>query len=123
MWGDLPFSLIRYRYPLRRDPHSRVPMTDLRTACAMKLLAVVSRGLKRDLMDIAHILGEGYPLATLLSWTTEDIPALPTETRLRCLLYHTEAMAEPDPLGVTTGAWYAARGLLQRQVAAFIRQA
>jgi hypothetical protein len=122
-WRGLPFSLIRYRYPLRRDPDGPVPITDLRTACAMKMLAVVNRGLKRDLVDIAHILGQGYPLAMILSWVSEDIPALPTETMLRCLLYHAEAMAEPDPLGLATGAWDAGRVLIQRQVAAFIRQA
>lgn len=104
-WLGVPFSLIRYRYRLERDPAAPVPMVDLRTAMGMKLLAVVNRGTRRDLIDVAACLEHGMDLPTLLSWAETDVPGLTVGTLLRCLVYHDEAAAEPDPEGLEADGW------------------
>jgi hypothetical protein len=121
-WLGVPFSLIRYRYRLEREASAPVPMVDLRTALGMKLLAVVNRGTRRDLIDVAVCLEQGTGLGTMLDWAVTDVPGLTVPTLLRCLAYHDEAAHEPDPEGLAADGWRQASARLLAAVRQQVRE-
>jgi hypothetical protein len=119
-WDDVPFSIIRYRYPLRAESFGGLPLADLRTIAGMKLLAALNRGARRDLIDLATCLDHGADLATMISQATADIPGLAAESLLRSLAYHDDAEREPDPDGLAPDGWTRAQATLAGAIRDFL---
>jgi len=113
----IAISLIRYRYAVAPSDHcGQTPISALRTAAGMKLLALVNRGYKRDFIDIAAIISHGHDLATLMQWTVADIPGMTSESMLRALAWLDDAEQQPHPDGVDDKTWLTTKRLMEKVV-------
>ena len=93
-------SLFFYDHPLIHKPLKYLALTlaDLRDIAAMKVDAVASRGVKRDLVDLYFICQSGYSLSDLLNFYNQKYGLLASNFVhiQKSLVYFEDA--EPNPM-------------------------
>ena len=88
----IEMSFFRYDYPLLRPLMitEYLDLVSVEDIAAMKIIAIVQRGTKRDFVDIYYLL-KRYNLETLLKMTTQKYSAFNRYIGLRGLTYFEDA--------------------------------
>lgn len=99
-------DILRHRYPvieeiIERDGLRLLALPDI---AAMKLLAISSRGSKKDFFDI-HALLEEFSMAQLLDFFAAKYPKMETFQVIMSLTYFQDAEGEPDPRSLRKDSW------------------
>lgn len=103
--GDIDgihFSFFWYKYPLIRvlKDFEGVLLASIEDIAAMKIIAIVQRGTRRDFVDIYYLL-KRVDLDTLFFWTEEKYPAFNRYMGMRALIYFDDAEKETDESRIT----------------------
>lgn len=90
-------SFFAYRYPLIRPLVSfeGVSLASVEDIAAMKVVAIVQRGKRRDFIDVYYLLQKNS-LKSVLSWVQEKFPSYNPYLCLRALIYFDDAEKERD---------------------------
>lgn len=88
-------SFFYYKYPLVGSlmDFQTIKIASLEDIAAMKMAAIVQRGIKRDFIDIYYLL-EKYSLKRLLNFTVKKYPGYQKMLVLRALIYFEDAEKE-----------------------------
>jgi hypothetical protein len=110
--GEIPASLLSYRYPLlaklQRYPDVAVRVASPADLVCMKLSAIASRGAARDFWDLHVMLSKGAAGGTLsaaLDRYRKKFPGDDIGHVVRSLAYFGDADAAPLPRGLSSKAW------------------
>lgn len=108
--GGVPISLLRYRYPLLREPEPSalvpVRLASLEDLVCMKLSAIAGRGARRDFWDLHQMLGAlSLPLEDALALFARKFAAVDRGHVVRALAYFADADAEPMPAELDADTW------------------
>lgn len=89
------FSLFYYPYKLLRSliPFEKVYLASIQDIAAMKIAAIIQRGIKRDFVDIYYLL-QKYPLEGLINFTLRKYPSYQEMLILQALIYFEDAEKE-----------------------------
>lgn len=89
---DIEFSFFRYEYPLLKPPVEleHIDLSSLEDIAAMKVIAVVQRGTKRDFVDIFYLLKK-FSLDEILRFTAGKYSVFNEYIGLRALTYFEDA--------------------------------
>ena len=103
--GDIDgvhFSFFWYKYPLIRvlKDFEGIPLASIEDIAAMKIIAIVQRGARRDFVDIRYLL-KRVDLDTLFFWTVEKYPSFNRYMGLRALIYFEDAEKQTDESRIT----------------------
>ncbi len=103
--GDIDgvhFSFFWYKYPLIRvlKDFESVPLASIEDIAAMKIIAVVQRGTRRDFIDIYYLL-KRVDLDALFFWTEEKYPSFNRYMGMRALIYFDDAEKRTDESRIT----------------------
>ena len=103
--GDIDgvhFSFFWYKYPLIRvlKDFEGVPLASIEDIAAMKIIAIVQRGTRRDFVDIYYLL-KRVGLDALFFWTEEKYPTFNRYMGLRALIYFDDAEKQTDESRIT----------------------
>lgn len=112
--GDVPVSLLRYRYPLlgAAESDSQVPVkvASRDDLVCMKLSAIGGRGARRDFWDLHELLAtSNLSLERALGLFEKKYPGVDRGHVVRALVYFADADAEPMPKELSSEAWTAIR--------------
>jgi len=104
--AGIAVSFMRFHYqPGVCDHLDGAAIASIRTSAAMKCLALVNRGYKRDFIDLAALFAAGFSLATIIDWATKDIPGLTPASILRACSWREEAEKQDHPEGIDDVRW------------------
>jgi hypothetical protein len=110
--GDVPASVIAYRYPLLGQPEMNetlgVRVATLSDLACMKLAAIASRGLARDFWDLYELLRSGVAhgeLANALELYAQKYASDDIGHVVRSLAYFADADASPLPTNLSPSEW------------------
>ncbi len=95
-------SFFRYNYALL-EPFVTAGTIDLASIpdiAAMKMAALVQRGLYRDFIDL-YVIARKHGLDAIIRWTRQKFPGLDVYVMLRALVYFTDAEADTSMRGKT----------------------
>jgi len=89
---DVEFSFFRYEYPLLKPPGKleNVDLASLEDIAAMKIIAIVQRGTKRDFIDFFCLL-KIFSLGEMLRFTEKKYSVFNEYIGLRALTYFEDA--------------------------------
>ena len=98
--GDIDgihFSFFWYKYPLIRKlkEFEGTSLASIEDIAAMKIIAIVQRGTRRDFIDIYYLLRK-VDLDTLFFWTEEKYPNFNRYSGLRGIIYFEDAEKRTD---------------------------
>jgi len=100
MVDDVRISFLGYKYPLLEKPmiEGNMRIAGIKDIACMKLSAIVSRGNKKDFIDLFYILKE-YSLEELMYFYSEKYEQHNYEyVLLKSLVYFADAEEDPMPL-------------------------
>jgi len=103
--GDIDgihFSFFWYKYPLIRESKEfeGTLLASVEDIAAMKIIAIVQRGTRRDFIDIYYLL-KRVDLDTLFFWTEEKYPNFNRYSGLRGITYFEDAEKRTDESRIT----------------------
>jgi hypothetical protein len=103
------FSFFIYKYPLLTEfsNYCSVNIADIRDISAMKIDAIVGRGVKRDFVDVYFICQSGYTLKDLLTFYDEKYKLL-SANRVhiqKSLVFFEDAEPDPMPRMIKQVSW------------------
>ena len=89
---SIEFSFFRYGYPLLKPPVQleHIDLSSLEDIAAMKIIAIVQRGTKRDFIDIFYLL-KIFSLGEMLRFTEKKYSIFNEYIGLRALTYFEDA--------------------------------
>jgi hypothetical protein len=117
---DIIRERISPRFPLL-SLHPLAPelkMADVRDIGRMKLLAIASRGSKKDFVDLFCLTRDIIPLESLIALSESECREVKYSRLvfLKGLVDFEEAEQEPDPLMIRENSWEAIKEGLKREV-------
>lgn len=94
-------SFFRYPYNLLKPvtEFETIDLAAIEDIAAMKIVAVVQRGTRRDFVDIFYLL-QRYGIKDLLDWTTKKYPGYQQMLILKALIYFEDAEEENLSRGI-----------------------
>lgn len=103
--GDIDgihFSFFWYKYPLVRvlKDFEGAPLASIEDIAAMKIIAIIQRGTRRDFIDVYYLL-KRVDLDVLFSWTEEKYPSFNRYVGMRALIYFDDAEKRTDESRIT----------------------
>jgi predicted nucleotidyltransferase component of viral defense system len=118
-WRGVGVSFFRLSlYPLVQEPLflEGVPVATVEEIGAMKLAAIMSRGTRKDYVDLYFILQQ-IPLERLFEVAAVKYARVRTfaVSALRALTYYTDAEATPMPQMIRRVSWPTVKRFLERQ--------
>lgn len=106
---EVPLSFFHYPYALLHPPEAveGLRIASIEDIGLMKLAAIVSRGTRRDFVDLYAIVSEAIRLRRLLEGAAQKFPQVRDFAiqSLRALVYFQDAEAEAMPRLVTPVDW------------------
>jgi len=89
------FSFFHYQYKLlaKHQSFKTIKLASLKDIAAMKIIAIVQRGTKRDFIDIYFLLKK-FSLKEIISWTLEKYTGYNQTHILKALIYFKDAENE-----------------------------
>lgn len=123
---EVKISLFRYPYPLLKPVVELGPLAlaSMEDIAAMKMIAIVQRGRRRDFIDL-YFLIRRFSLRTVLELTREKYPMFDPYNGLKGLVYFNDAENEKPREGVRLlerVSWDDVKGFLLRQSDAMIKK-
>lgn len=117
--GKAKFSLLGYNYPLLEDllMFNQIPVASLPDLAAMKLSTILSRGTKRDLIDI-YFLAKKYGLKELFKFYDKKFGNLSDREVMikKALIYFEEADEDEMPDILVPTDWKKIKSWFVKQV-------
>jgi len=103
---DTKVEALEYRYRMLEpvEDFDGVHLCSLADNAAMKLSALISRGSKKDMVDIAATLKE-VSLDQLLEWVVEKFPNSEPFMAIKSLTWFGDTEEEPDPVFLNDQTW------------------
>lgn len=94
---NISLTAFYYPYPLIRNfvKYSDINLASTEDIAAMKIIALVQRGRKRDFFDIYYLLKK-YSLGQILGFVQEKHPEYDLYSGLRALTYYADAEQEAE---------------------------
>jgi hypothetical protein len=104
------------------DAYRFFTIADVRDIALMKLVAVSSRGSRKDFVDLYTILRDGPSLSDYFAWLPRkyDPRRLNTYHILRSLTYFEDAESEPMPSMLTPFNWKECKAFFVREARAIV---
>lgn len=96
-------------------------LCSLEEIAAMKLFAITQRGEKKDYFDISALL-EKYSLIQLFDFYKERHPQNDVSVVARFLVSYSDFDNSPDPIMLNNMKWKDCKSILQKSVAAYLKQ-
>ncbi len=108
--GGVPISFIRYSYPLLEPLiHSDLapPVAGIRDIASMKLSAIMSRGARRDFVDVYAVCQHGFSLEEIYACFQRKYHGVSYDPYhlARSLVYFLDAEKEAMPLMLWPCGW------------------
>lgn len=108
--GGVQLSFIRYDYPLLGDfarPEFGPPIAGICDIASRKLSAIMSRGTRRDFVDLHAVSRRGFTLAEIYGWFQQKYAGISYDPYhvARSLVYFVEAEEEPMPQMLDPVRW------------------
>jgi hypothetical protein len=103
-------SFIRYQYPML-DPPVKLelgpPIAQVRDIACMKLSAIMSRGSRRDFVDLYTVCGHGHTLAQVYGWFQQKYHGISYDPYhlAKSLVYFLDAEEERMPVMLWPCHW------------------
>ena len=99
-------EILEYRYPMLKpvEDHDGIPLCSLADNTAMKLSAILSRGAKKDFVDLSALLAT-ISLPQMLEWFGEKYPNVEPFALIKSLTWFEDAEQEPDPKFLEGQSW------------------
>ena len=112
-------SLFHYPYKLLKPPlkWAGLKIASVEDISAMKLSAVISRGSKKDFIDLFFIC-RSHKAADLFKWAERKFPGHPNFTvqAAKALLYFKDAEKEPMPRMLKPAAWTEIKAFFEKEI-------
>ncbi len=125
--NGIEMSFIRYDYPILnskvRNDNYTLEMVTLLDIAAMKMSAVVQRGLKRDFVDVYALLKSGVTLQQMLDSYKRKYGFDNKVSILMALSYFDDAEAAEMPDMIWTVKWDEVKKYISKAVTEFARKA
>lgn len=117
--GTTAVSLFHYPYKLLKPPSKWVGLkiASVEDISAMKLSAVISRGSKKDFIDLFFIL-HLHKAADLFKWAEQKFPGHPNFTiqAAKALVYFEDAEKEPMPRMLKPVPWAKIKAFFEKEI-------
>ncbi len=117
--GSTAVSLFHYPYaPLRPpDNWAGLKVASVEDISAMKLSAAISRGSKKDFIDLFFIL-QSRKAADLFKWAEQKFPGHPNFSvqAAKALVYFEDAEKEPMPRMLKPAAWGKIKAFFEKEI-------
>ena len=116
--NDINISFLEYKHPLLENPiiEENIRIAGIKDIACMKLSAIISRGTKKDFIDISYIL-KNYGLEELLHFYSEKYNQHNYEyVLLKSLVYFADAEEDPMPRMSEKINWEAIKKSIIREV-------
>ncbi len=99
-------EILEYRYPMLEpvEDHDGIPLCPLADNTAMKLSAIMSRGAKKDFVDLSALLATNT-LPQMLGWFGKKFPNVEPFAMIKSLTWFEDAEEEPDPEFLDGQSW------------------
>lgn len=106
MLCETKVEILEYCYPMLEpvEDHGGIPLCALADNTAMKLSAIMSRGAKKDFVDLSALLGTAS-LQQMLEWFGRKFPTVEPFALLKSLTWFEDAEQEPDPEFLDDQSW------------------
>ena len=106
MLCETKVEILEYRYPMLApvEDHGGIPLCPLADNTAMKLSAIMSRGSKKDFVDLAALIGQ-VSLQQMLKWFAQKFPKVEPFALIKSLTWFEDADDEPDPEFLNHESW------------------
>lgn len=110
MLSGTKVEILEYRYPLLEtvEAHDGIPLCPLSDNTAMKLSALLSRGAKKDFVDLASLLSR-VPLPQMFEWFALKFPSVEPFALMKSLTWFEDADEDPDPTFLGGQSWSRAK--------------
>ena len=115
--NKIKVDIVRYRYNLLKPLINidGVRMASLEDIAAMKIYAIVSRGVKRDFFDLYAFL-EIFPLTTMIDLAMTKYPESIKLHIMRSLTFFDDAEEDSDPRMFKTIVWEEVKDKVRKEV-------
>ena len=117
--GKTAVSLFHYPYKLLKPPSewTRLKVASGEDIAAMKLSAVISRGSKKDFVDL-FFLCRTHKAADLFKWAERKFPGHPNFSvqAAKALVYFEDAEKEPMPRMLKPAAWTEIKAFFEKEI-------
>lgn len=121
---DVKVSFLEYPYPLINPlvTYEKIQMASVLDIACMKVIAISSRGSKKDFVDLYFIL-KTYSLEQIFAAISSKFVDTKYQTfhLLKSLVYFVDAEADPDPDFTTSVSWELVKSTLENQALAFTK--
>lgn len=118
-FNTIKFSLFHYDYPLIANFHSflQVNIADPADIAAMKVVAIVDRGIKRDFVDLYFLAQHGYSIEKIFKLYDKKYGKLANNmyTILTALRYFEEAEPSEMPQMTTKVSWEEVKQFFEKE--------
>jgi len=122
--GNIKVDLVRYHYhPLIDNPTTIDSIRLISTAdiCAMKISAILKRGVKKDFWDIAQLL-DIYSVEQLIDFYTQKFPNHQLLISIpQAITYFCDAEESEDPISLKGQTWDSIKKKIQQGVSAYLK--
>lgn len=117
--GNTTVSLFHYPYKLLKPPSkwTGLKIASVEDIAAMKLSAVVSRGSKKDFIDL-FFLCRSHKAADSIKWAERKFPGHPNFAvqAAKALVYFEDAEKEPLPKMLKPAAWPEIKAFFEKEI-------
>jgi len=116
--NNIRVSFLGYKYPLLRDPLTldHLKIADHLDIACMKLSAIVSRGTKKDFIDLFYLL-ENFALEDLFQYYSKKYPVADYRyILLKSLVYFEDADQDPMPVLYEPVLWEEVKNKIIKEV-------
>ncbi|HAH32536.1 MAG TPA: hypothetical protein DCL44_09520 [Elusimicrobia bacterium] len=117
--GNTAVSLFHYPYKLLKPPSkwTGLKVASVEDIAAMKLSAVISRGSKKDFIDLFFIC-QSHKSADLFKWAERKFPGHPNFAvqAAKALVYFEDAEKEPMPRMLKPAAWPEIKAFFEKEI-------
>lgn len=116
--NNIRVSFLGYKYPLLRDPLTldHLKIADHLDIACMKLSAIVSRGTKKDFIDLFYLL-ENFALEDLFQYYSKKYPVADYRyILLKSLVYFEDADQDPMPVLYEPVRWEEVKNKIIKEV-------
>jgi len=117
--GNTAVSLFHYPYRLLKPPSkwTGLKIASVEDIAAMKLSAIVSRGLKKDFIDLFFVC-RSHKAPDLFKWAERKFPGHPNFAvqAAKALVYFEDAEKEPMPKMLKPAAWPGIKAFFEKEI-------
>lgn len=117
--GSTAVSLFHYPYKPLRPPAkwAELKIASIEDITAMKLSAVISRGSKKDFIDLFFIL-QAHKAADIFKWAERKFPGHPNFAvqAAKALVYFEDAEKEPMPMMLKPAPWTEVKAFFEKEI-------